>query len=181
MFSASYLPKTTTYPKSPDKVKSTPYNTIAAGSEVKYVKVEIKLTEHEHDPYAVIYAGEITPAIRNAVILLEQESPNVISVVDNERIIVLHPEEITMIRVENEKTAVYAKAKRYESGKRLYEFEEILGNSFMKISKSTVVNLKHIEYVEPTLGGLMLLVLKNGCKDHISRKYWPAFKKHLGL
>ena len=145
------------------------------------MKVEIKLTEQDHEPYAVLYAREITPAIRNAAMLLEQERPNVISVVDNERIIALQPEEIAMIRVENEKTSVYTKAKRYESGKRLYEFEEILGNSFMKISKSTVVNLKHIEYVEPTLGGLMLLVLKNGCKDHISRRYWPAFKKYLGL
>lgn len=181
MFSASYLPKTTTYPKSPDKVKSTPYNTVAAGSEVKYVKVEIKLTEQEHEPYAVIYASEITPAIRNAATLLEQESPNVISVVDNERIIVLQPEEITMIRVENEKASVYANAKRYESNKRLYEFEKTLGNGFMRISKSTIVNLKQIAYVEPTWGGLMLLVLKNGYKDNISRRYWPAFKKHLGL
>ncbi|MBR4014777.1 MAG: LytTR family transcriptional regulator [Anaerotignum sp.] len=148
---------------------------------MKYVKVEIKLTEEEYEPYAVIYTREITPAIRNAVMLLEQESPNVISVVDNERIIILQPEEIIMIRVENEKTSVYAKAERYESNKRLYEFEEMLGNGFMKTSKSTIVNLKQIAYVQPTLGGLMLLVLKNGCTDHISRKYWPAFKKHLGL
>lgn len=145
------------------------------------MKVEIKLTEQDHEPYAVIYAREITPAIRNAAMLLEQERPNVISVVDNERIIALQPEEIAMIRVENERTSVYAEAKRYESSKRLYEFEETLGTCFMKISKSTIVNLKQIEYVEPSLGGLMLLVLKNGCKDHISRKYWPAFKKHLGL
>ena len=144
------------------------------------MKVEIRLTE-QSEPYAVIYAKEVTPEIRQAAMLLEQESLNVISVVDNERIIALQPEEITMIRVENEKTAVYAKTKRYESGKRLYEFEEMLGNGFMKISKSTIVNLKQIDYVEPTLGGLMLLVLKNGCKDHISRKYWSAFKKYLGL
>ena len=106
MFSAFYLPKTTTYPENPDKVKSTPYNTVTTGRAVKYVKVEIKLTEQEHDPYAVIYTREITPANRNAVMLLEQESPNVISVVDNERIIILQPEEITMIRVENERTSV---------------------------------------------------------------------------
>ena len=148
---------------------------------MKFVKVEIKLTEQDHDPYAVIYTNEVTPAIRKAAMLLEQETPNAISVVDNERIIVLQPEEITMVRVENEKAAVYANAKRYGSNKRLYELENALGSGFMKISKSTIVNLKQIEYVEPTLGGLMLLVLKNGCKDYISRKYWPDFKKHLGL
>lgn len=39
----------------------------------------------------------------------------------------------------------------------------------------------YLDYVESTLGGLMLLVLKNGCKECISRKYLPAFKKYLGL
>ena len=51
----------------------------------------------------------------------------------------------------------------------------------MRISKGTLANLSCIDHVEPTLGGLMLLVLKNGCKECISRKYLPAFKKYLGL
>lgn len=76
---------------------------------------------------------------------------------------------------------MYAKTKRYISGKRLYEFEALLGSGFMRISKSTIVNLHQLDCLELTLGGLMLLILKNGCKDYISRKYLPAFKKYLGL
>ena len=59
--------------------------------------------------------------------------------------------------------------------------EAALGSDFLRINKSTLVNLRQLDYVEPTLGGLMLLVLKNGCRDHISRKYLPAFKQYLGL
>ena len=113
--------------------------------------------------------------------LLETKNSGVVSVMENERIIVLRPDEIYMVRVENEKTVVYTKTKRYDGGKRLYEFEEILGKGFMRISKGTLANLHYLDYVESTLGGLMLLVLKNGCKECISRKYLLAFKQYLGL
>ena len=145
------------------------------------MKVEIKVLPEAKEPYAVIYASEITPEIRRTAALLEKEIPDVIPVKENDSIIVLRPDEIYMVRVENEKTVVYTKTKRYDGGKRLYEFEEILGKGFMRISKGTLANLHYLDYVEPTLGGVMLLVLKNGCKECISRKYLPAFKKYLGL
>ena len=43
------------------------------------------------------------------------------------------------------------------------------------------IAIAYLECVEPTLGGLMMVTLKNGCKECISRKYLPAFKKYLGL
>lgn len=146
------------------------------------MKVEIKVLTEAQEPYAVIYANEVSTCIRQTADMIERAAGNkMITVTDNERIIVLRPEELYMIRAENEKTVVYAKTKRYISGKRLYEFEALLGSGFMRISKSTIVNLHQLDCVEPTLGGLMLLILKNGCKDYISRKYLPAFKKYLGL
>ena len=145
------------------------------------MKVEIKVLPEAKEPYAVICASEITPEIRRAAALLEKEIPDVIPVKENDSIIVLRPDEIYMVRVENEKTVIYTKTKRYDGGRRLYEFEEILGKGFMRISKGTLANLHYLDYVESTLGGLMLLVLKNGCKECISRKYLPAFKQYLGL
>ena len=145
------------------------------------MKVEIKVLPEAKEPYAVICASEITPEIRRAAALLEKEIPDVIPVKENDSIIVLRPGEIYMVRAENEKTVVYTKTKRYDGGKRLYEFEEILGKGFMRISNGTLANLHYLDYVESTLGGLMLLVLKNGCKECISRKYLPAFKNYLGL
>lgn len=145
------------------------------------MKVEIKVLPEAKEPYAVIYASEITPEIRRTAALLETKNSGVVSVMENERIIVLRPDEIYMVRVENEKTVVYTKTKRYDGGKRPYEFEEILGKGFMRISKGTLANLNYLDYVESTLGGLMLLVLKNGCKECISRKYLPTFKQYLGL
>ena len=76
---------------------------------------------------------------------------------------------------------IYDKNCKYRSSKRLYELEKILGNDFIRISKSTIINLKEIDSVEPCFNGIMYIKLKNGTIDYISRKYLPNLKKYLGL
>mgnify|MGYP002891869244 FL=1 len=96
-------------------------------------------------------------------------------------IIILQPKEIYMVRVENKDTIIYGKEHRYRSRKRLCEMQQQLGAGFMQISKSTLVNLSYMNNVEAGFSGTLLLKLKNGCKDYVSRKYLPEFKKYLGL
>ena len=107
------------------------------------MKVEIKVLPEAKEPYAVIYASEITPEIRRTAALLETKNSGVVSVMENERIIVLRPDEIYMVRVENEKTVVYTKTKRYDGGKRLYEFEEIL-SLLTKISNGSPSRIRMV-------------------------------------
>ena len=145
------------------------------------MQVEIKIEKAAAVPYAVIYTDTITPEVQRAAVLLEGAGDNKLVVEQQERLVILRPEEIFLVRVENEKPVVYTRDNRYLSGKRLYELESALGDDFLRINKSALVNLRQLDYVEPTLGGLMLLVLKNGARDHISRKYLPAFKQYLGV
>ena len=86
-----------------------------------------------------------------------------------------------MIRIEDAVVWIHCKEKKYSAKKRLCDIEKALGEGFMRISKTTLVNLKYIAYVEPYFNGTMLLVMKNGSKDSISRKYLPKFKEYLGL
>ena len=86
-----------------------------------------------------------------------------------------------MIRVEDGDTMIYGAKQQYRSRKRLYELAEQLGKQFMQISKTTLVNLSYMDSIEPGFSGTLLLKLKNGSKDYVSRKYLPEFKKYLGL
>ena len=144
------------------------------------LKVELKISKEVKEPYAVIYSDSLTDEITSAVMYLENTG-KIITGEDNGRIVILQPSEIYIVRVENERTVIYGENKKFFSPKRLYQLEEQLGNGFMKISKSTVVNLSHIKCVEPSFKGMMSLVMKNGLKDWISRKYLPDFKKYLGI
>ena len=94
---------------------------------------------------------------------------------------ILQPHDIYMVRVENGETVIYTDKKMYRSRKRLYEINQQLGKQFMQISKATLVNLSYMEGIEPGFSGTLLLKMKNGCKDYVSRTYLPQFKKYLGL
>jgi DNA-binding LytR/AlgR family response regulator len=96
-------------------------------------------------------------------------------------IIRLQMEEIFMFRVEEKQVKVYAENEEYLIKKPLYQVEEGLTGDFVRVSKTTIVNLKKVKRVAPSLKGMMFIELKNGLKDNISRKYLPDFKNALDL
>lgn len=146
------------------------------------MKVEVRLIEDLKEPYVVVYASHIDEEVQKTVNLFQESSAkDVIIAIENERNIILHAEEIYMIRIENEKPYIYCQKEKYVSKKRLVEVEVMLNQRFMRISKTTIINLDYIKGVEAGFGGMMLLIMKNGCKDYVSRKYLPNLKKYLGL
>jgi len=78
-------------------------------------------------------------------------------------------------------TKLYTKKEEFRTRKRLYEVLDQLGSGFMQISKSCAVNFSYIQSVEAGFGGSLLLKMKNGLSDYVSRKYLPDLKNYLGL
>ena len=88
--------------------------------------------------------------------------------------------DILYIEAVDEKTFIYLEKDCYESGRRLYEFEEALASrNFARISKSVVVNLMKITSIRPSLNGRFSCVLTNGEQVIISRKYVPEIREKL--
>ena len=144
------------------------------------MKVSVEITPGVIEPYAVIYTAQVTEEIQRTMDLLgTKDAP--VTAWHEEKLLILQPDEIFMVRVEDGDTILYGARQKYRSRKRLYELSIQLGKQFMQISKSTLVNLSYLDSIEPGLGGTMLLKLKNGCKDYVSRKYLPDFKRYLGL
>lgn len=143
------------------------------------MKVEVKICEDITETYAVIYTNRMSEDISR---IIEQFNfaRDIITASKDEKTVILRPDDIYMIRVESEKVVIYDKNSNYKCGRRLYELEGQLGSGFLRISKSVLVNLRYLESIEPSFSG-MLVVLKNGCKDYVSRKYLPNLKKYLGI
>ena len=145
------------------------------------MKVTVEIAPKYNPPYAVIYADEINSEIQRAMDLLEGDSAPVTAQA-GERMVILQPAEISMVRVENGQTMIYDQKKNvYYSNRRLYEIGDRIGADFLQISKSTLVNRACLSGVEAGFNGTLLLHLKNGLKDYVSRRYLPAFKQYLGL
>ena len=145
------------------------------------MKVNVDISSEYKEPYAVIYTNEVTEDIQRIIDTLGSKEIPVIALQSNGDMVILQPSEIYMVRVENGETMIYTEKKSYRSRKRLYEVGQQLGTQFMQISKSTLVNLYYMDSIEPGFSGTLLLKLKNGCKDYVSRTYLPEFKKYLGL
>ena len=146
------------------------------------MKVDIKVSENIREPYAEIYTSEITKEITEIThIITEYGEQNLLIGKKEERMVVLKPEEIYIVRVEQEKVFLVTENETYRTTKRMKDVLVSLGSDFMQVSKSGAINLKYLESVEPYFNGVMKLNMKNGDSEYISRKYVPELKKYLGL
>ena len=147
------------------------------------MRVDMNISESIKEPYAVINSDELTPEIAALAreIAAFGNGRNVIVGNLDERMVIIEPEKIVLIRVESEKVYVVTEDETYRVGKRMYELLEVLGKEFMQVSKSAAINLSYLKSVEPSFNGIMLLHMKNGEKEYISRKYVPGLRKYLGI
>ena len=146
------------------------------------MKVNLFVSKDIDEPHADIHTNELTDNVTKAISILESEDSNdMLAVKKGSDISLLELNDIFMFRVENKQVKVYTQNNEYLIRKPLYQVEEGLNQSFVRISKTTIVNLKKIERVAPSLKGMMFIELKNGLKDNISRKYLPSFKESLDL
>lgn len=146
------------------------------------MKVNLFVSRDIEEPHADIHTNELTGNITKAINILESdESSDMIAVKKQSDIALLELSEIFMFRVEEKQVNVYTESSRYLIKKPLYQVEESLNSDFVRISKTTIVNLRKIKRVAPSLKGMMFIELKNGLKDNISRKYLPEFKQALDL
>ena len=153
------------------------------------MKVNLFVSKDLEEPYAEIYTDALTDNIQKAMVLLENEDEyeegigdnSILAVKKGQDIVLLDFEDIFMIRVEEKQTKVYTEDRDYLVKKPLYQIEENLDSNFVRVSKTTIVNLRKIKRVAPSLRGMMFIELKNGLKDNISRKYLSDFKEALDL
>ena len=81
-----------------------------------------------------------------------------------------------------EKTFVYLEKEVYEASLKLYELEEQLVNtSYIRVSKSIILNIEKLQSIKPLINGKLEATLKNQEKVLINRHYVPAFKKKFGI
>ena len=91
------------------------------------------------------------------------------------------PSDIYYIETVDNKTFLYCEKEVYESKQKLYEFEELKINDFLRISKSVVANLSKIKSLMPSISGRLEATLINGERIVISRQYVNELKKSLGV
>lgn len=83
---------------------------------------------------------------------------------------------------ETEESSIYAHTLNevYQVKYKLYELEEILPKNFVRISKSTIININHIYSISRNITSSSLVEFKNTYKKvYVSRSYYKVLKLKL--
>lgn len=88
--------------------------------------------------------------------------------------------EIECVTVLGGKTyAIDTKNRRYRLKQRLYELEQILPSSFIRINKSTLANETGLDRFAVTYAGSVDAVFKCGYTEYVSRRCFAQIKRRL--
>jgi len=96
---------------------------------------------------------------------------------------ILQPSQVYYFFSEGNYIYCITKNAKFEVKKKLYELEIDLGQQgFIRINKSTIVNILKVSEISPWFGGRLVLKLNElNDKIFVSRSYVSGFKEFLGL
>ncbi|MBP3441817.1 MAG: LytTR family transcriptional regulator [Clostridia bacterium] len=99
---------------------------------------------------------------------------------DEERVII-HPSDTECFTVENNKVYAQTSQGKFRIKERLYQLENKLPDSFIKINKSCIANKNKIQKFDVSLSGTLTVVFKSGYRDYVSRRNIRNIKERFGI
>lgn len=145
------------------------------------MKVKIQVDPAISEEYAEFHVREITDEVSRFAEIIEKSNSVLTGTDEYERTIIINPDDIVAVHAEKKWCRILTETADYSCRKRLYELEQYLGPEYMRISKSILVCIRKIESVEAVFNGMLLLHMKNGSKEYVSRTYLPNLKSYLGI
>ncbi len=143
------------------------------------MKCELHIDKNT-DERVLIYAHEQNKAVEEIKSFVENQDIELIGYKDGE-IEKLNPNKVNCFIIENSKIYAITDDDKYHVKLRLYNLEEMLGESFIKINQSCIANIRKIKKFDSSISGTLSVIFKNGYIDYVSRRNIKSIKERLGL
>lgn len=134
----------------------------------------------EREEEIIVYAREKTKLIEDIENIVKGSSFELTGYNDDEAVN-LKAEDVSCFSVEEGKVYALTDSEKLRLRCRLYQIEEMLPDTFVKINQSCIANIKKISRVDTSISGTLLIKFKNGYKDYVSRRQMKAVKERFGL
>ena len=142
------------------------------------VRIDTSLTEQK----VIVMTNELTEEISALVQALSESEPRMIAGFREDSVTILDEKDILRIYAANGKVYAVLPTGEYMLRLRLYEAEERLKPSrFVRISNSEIVNLKKVKSFDLSFAGTICVILSDGSKTYVSRRYVSKIKEVLGI
>ena len=143
------------------------------------MKLQIVI-DRNRDEEIFIYVHEKTQLICEIEELVNNNSFDLTGYTENETV-KLNLNDVYCFITEDNKVYALTENEKYRLKSRLYQLEENLNSSFVKINQSCIANIKKIDKFKASIGGSLTVVLRNGYVDIVSRRNLKKVKERLGL
>ena len=128
----------------------------------------------------IIYAHEKTELVKEIERLISSNAQTLIGY-NETQVIKLQADEVCCFTVEGNKIYALTDKEKLLLKCRLYNLEDTLSDSFIKINKSCIANLKKIDRFSADFSGTLKVTFKNGYTEYVSRRNIKNVKERLGL
>ncbi|MDP4119771.1 MAG: LytTR family DNA-binding domain-containing protein [Bacillota bacterium] len=146
------------------------------------MKIRIELTDNLTEDEIIIRCGQVDENIQKIhQYLLDQSSVNSKIIFYKQNMEFYFPlSDIYFFETENEHIYAHTANDSYKIKYRLYELEQILPKYFFRVSKSAIVNIKHIYSIERNITSSSLIQFANSYKTaYVSRQNYRELRLRL--
>ena len=142
-------------------------------------KVRIEITP-ENDDEIVIHCKQINDEVIRLQKLISGSENNELELELSGKTHFVKTDTILFFETSDNKTVAHTKDRMYYSDLKLYELEERLPRSFMRISKSSIINLNAVSSIHRDITGICEAYFPETAKMvYVSRSYYKAFKEKI--
>lgn len=146
------------------------------------MRTKIERVEDEQNEEVVIRCHRVTPEIEAVARQLEQlgRKPVTPAFFKGDRQYYLSLSEVLFFETDAERVFAHTADDAFETRMRLYELEAVLPGSFVRVSRSAIVNARHIFSIQKGLTRVSLIAFRNSHKIiYCSRMYTTALLKKM--
>lgn len=145
------------------------------------MRISIELVDEQEETVITIRCKEKTAYVDRLVAAIYMVDRQIMVSKDGE-LLPLDLEKVLYMESVDGRCFVYTQEEVYETGHRLYELEQQLGQYlFVRANKSGIVNLKKIQSIRTYVNRRLLLTMENGEQLIASRQYAENIKGRLGI
>lgn len=147
-----------------------------------YRKLDITLVQKgcTWDGVGIIFDMEHFQEVHDVVSMMMQKQEKTIIGRQKDRMYPILISDILYIEGYRKEAYLHTMTNTYRISYRLYEAEALLEqDGFLRVNKSTIVNIRKIKCIIPSLNACYTLEMMDGVCLECSRQYWKQFKKRL--
>lgn len=146
------------------------------------MKFKLVLDAHKEEEVVVTAHAPSSLTAQIETLVLQHAGTNRIAAYTEDEITMLPFDQIECITVLDGKTwAIDSRGNRLRLKQRLYELENILPSTFIRINKSTLANETRLKQFSTAFSGAVDAVFLCGYREYVSRRCFAELKRRYHL